>query len=95
MTATWEPSRLGDSMTLRLARLLTLTVSREVQSRDNPSPTPYAATVFGGRLTRRFATTAAAKTAAIAFAKQQLGEALAALPDTEARQEAIQHDRVR
>ncbi len=71
----WEPSRLGESYSVRLSRTLVITVSREAQSHDNPSTTPYAATVFGARLTRRFATLDEAKEAAITFAKSELERA--------------------
>ncbi len=77
--ADWIPSRLGESWTLRLCATLIITVQRDSQSRDNPSPTPYSATVFGGRLSERFANDAAAKVAAIAFARMQIRRATAVL----------------
>lgn len=73
MNAGWKRDR--DRYDLRLASTLVLTVVREIQSRDNPSPTPYRAMIFGATLKARFATADEAKKAALAFAKMNLKRA--------------------
>lgn len=80
MTApVWTPSRLGESWRLDLHPVLRLEVVRETQSRDNPSPTPYAVTVCGARLKKRYATESAAKEAAVNAGRRFLREAVASL----------------
>ena len=78
---TWETSRYGEGYTVRLSAILVVEVFREIQPRDNPSPTPYAASVFGARLAKRWASADEAKAAAIGFAGRQLKNALDALAE--------------
>jgi hypothetical protein len=77
--ANWKMSRLGESYTLRLSRTLTLVVVREMQSRSDPSPTPYSAQVFGARLTRQFASLEEAQDAAVRLARVELENASKAI----------------
>ncbi len=72
----WAHAQRGESYTLTLRKpFLDVRVVREVQSRDNPSPTPYAVIVFGTHLARRYASADEAKVAAVAGARRILAEA--------------------
>ena len=76
----WIASQRGESYQLILRKgVLVLDVFREAQSRDNPSPFPYAVKVFDGRLAEVFGTADAAKAAALRAAKKFLNEASASL----------------
>lgn len=82
MTA-WEPSRLGESYTLKLSQTLIISVIRGIGTKNGPPP-EYRITLFGTQLANAYATADDAKWAALKFARSQFAMAIATLEKVEA-----------